>query len=118
MGIFYEAPSWKHEDYWAFLILQRIMGDYVPSRDSIINHPHLQYNHLHTYLGEIEDLGKHECLYVPYKDTGLFGHYASSTDMSAFWAPAGCLKATRRATSYVMDCELFRARNKLYHELM
>lgn len=39
MGIFYEAPSSKHEDYWAFLILQRIMGNYEPAKDAFINHP-------------------------------------------------------------------------------
>lgn len=38
--------------------------------------------------------------------------------MSAFWLPHACLKATRRYTSYVMDSELYRARNKYYNELM
>lgn len=118
MGLFFPAPSWKHPDYFAFLILQRLMGDYDPKRDSLINHARLQYNYLHTWLGENEDVGKHECLYVPYKNSGLIGHYVSCLDLGAHLAAAGCMKAMRRATSYIMEAELYRAKNKIYNELL
>ena len=26
IGVFYDAPSWKHEDFYSFLMLQRMMG--------------------------------------------------------------------------------------------
>ena len=30
IGVFFEAPSWHHEDFWAFLLLQRIFGNFNP----------------------------------------------------------------------------------------
>lgn len=117
-GVFYLAPGWNSEDFYAFQVLQRIMGDYRPARDSIINHPHLQYNYLHTWFGEMEDFGEHDSYYLPYSDVGLFGHYTSTLDLSGFFAPQSCLKATRKATNYVMESEKFRARNRYYNELL
>ena len=117
-GVFYLAPSWNSEDYFAFQVLQRIMGNYRPPRDSIINHPHLQYNYLHKWFGEMEDFGEHDSYYLAYSDVGLFGHYASTLDLSGFFAPHACLKATKRATNYVMESEKFRARNRYYNELL
>ena len=117
-GVFYQAPSWNNEDFYAFQVLQRIMGDYRPQRDSIINHPHLQYNFLHTWFGEMEDFGEHDSYYFPYSDVGLFGHYTSTLDLSGFFAPSSCLKATRRATNIIMESEKYRARNRYYNELL
>lgn len=117
-GVFYFAPSWNNEDFYAFQILKRIMGDYRPPRDSIINHPHLQYNYLHKWFGEIEDFGEHDSYYIPYSDVGLFGHYASTLDLSGFLAPEAALKAMRRATNYVMEAEKYRARNRYYNDLL
>jgi hypothetical protein len=28
VGVFYDAPSWKHEDFYAFLLLQRMFGSF------------------------------------------------------------------------------------------
>ena len=28
LGVFYDAPSWKDEDFYAFLLLQRIFGNF------------------------------------------------------------------------------------------
>ena len=28
VGVFYDAPSWKDEDFYSFLLLQRMMGSY------------------------------------------------------------------------------------------
>ena len=117
-GVFFLAPSYAHGDYFAFMMLKRLMGDYCPKRDGIINHPRLQYNWLHTWLGEIEDIIEHQSIYLPYRDVALFGHYVSCLDLGAHMAPMAVMKASRRATSYIMDLELYRARNKLYHDLL
>jgi processing peptidase subunit beta len=117
-GVFFQAPSFAHEDYFAFMMLKRLMGDYNPKRDGIINHPRLQYNWLHTWLGEIEDIIEHQSMYWAYKDVALFGHYVSCLDLGAHMAPMAVMKASRRATSYIMDSELYRSRNKLYNDLL
>jgi hypothetical protein len=28
VGVFYEAPHWKHPDFYSFLLLQRMFGSY------------------------------------------------------------------------------------------
>jgi predicted Zn-dependent peptidase len=28
LGVFFDAPSWKDEDFYAFLLLQRLFGNY------------------------------------------------------------------------------------------
>ena len=117
-GIFLQAPGWNHEDYYAFQVLKRLMGDFDPKRDGIINHARLQYNFLHGWLGECEDVIAHEAMYFAYKDIALFGHYISCLDLGAHLAPVSVLKANRRATSYIMDSELYRSRNRYYNELL
>lgn len=117
-GVFYRAPGWKDEDSFAFVMLKRLMGDYVPERDMRINHPQLQYNHLHNYLGEMEDICAHETPYYLYSDTGLIGGYCSTLDVSAFLTPIAILKSMRKLTSWVSDAELYRARNKCYNVLL
>ena len=96
-------------------MLKRLLGDYVPARDSIINNPHLQYNYLHTWFGEIEDFGGHDTSYFSYSDAGLLGHYAMSLDLSGFYTPVAVLKSTRLYTCRIFESELYRARNKYYN---
>lgn len=28
VGVFYDAPDWKHEDYYTFMLLERMIGHY------------------------------------------------------------------------------------------
>jgi predicted Zn-dependent peptidase len=117
-GVFYNAPSWNDEDFFSFQILRRLFDNFVPERDSIINHPHLQYNHLYKFLGEMEDMCEHSSHYFSYSDCGLFGNYGSTIDVSSFLIPVAFLKCVRRATSYVSDAEMYRSRNKYYNQLL
>ena len=34
IGVFYDAPGWKHKDFYAFLLLQRMMGSYEINQHS------------------------------------------------------------------------------------
>lgn len=117
-GIGVLAPGWNNEDFFAFQLLQRLLGDYVPERDSIINHPHLQYNYIHRFFGEMEDFGGHQARYFPLSDVGLFTNYAFSLDMGSIWLPRSILNAQKRYTNIVMESEMYRARNTLYNDLL
>jgi len=100
------------------MVLKELMGDYVPERDMRINHPQLQYNHLHNFLGEMEDICAHDTPYYAYSDVGLIGGYSSTLDVSAFMTPISILKTFRKLTSWVSDAELYRSRNKVYNNLL
>lgn len=34
IGVFYDAPSWKDEDFYGFLLLQRMIGSYEINQNS------------------------------------------------------------------------------------
>ena len=34
VGVFYDAPSWKHKDFYSFLLLQRMFGNYSIDRNT------------------------------------------------------------------------------------
>jgi processing peptidase subunit beta len=118
VGIGVLAPGWNQEDFFAFQLLQRLMGEYIPERDSVINHPHLQYNYIHRYFGEMEDFGGHQARYFPLSDVGLFTNYAFTMDLGSIWLPRAILTTQKHYTKYVMESEMYRARNRLYNDLL
>lgn len=78
LGVFYDAPSWADPDFYAFLLLQRIFGNYSMEflHESLVDVNH-QYNLMHDYLREIPELQRYDSVYSPYSDCGIFGHYFS-----------------------------------------
>lgn len=115
LGVFYEAPSWKHEDYWAFLLLQRIM-EHDPSNPIKTSHPYKHYNYLNRWFGEMNDINKQECLYIPYRDTGLFGHYATGEYINSLIKPT--VQKNIDFIEELSEEEIQRAKNKVYNELL
>jgi len=52
IGVFYDAPSARDEDYYAFLLLQNMFGEYRIDRHAEhLNDVHKQYNSLHALIG-------------------------------------------------------------------
>ena len=63
IGVFYDAPSWKHEDFYSFLMLQRMIGSYeINTHSTHLNDVQKQYNAMHTLLGDLVDVTRAECL--------------------------------------------------------
>ena len=83
VGVFYEAPSWYHEDYYAFLLLERIIGSYSMDRNgpAHLNDPSKQYSTLHGYLGSLPDVQRAQAIFSPYRDCGLFGTYLHGNEV-------------------------------------
>jgi len=76
VGIFYDAPHWMHQDYYAFLIIERIFGAFSVERNAEhLNDVSKQYNSLHAMLAEMVDVTKHQAIYSPYADAAIFGNY-------------------------------------------
>lgn len=85
VGVFYDAPSWHHEDYYAFLLLERILGSYSLDRNGPghLNDPGKQYSMFEGYLSSLADVTKGNAIYSPYKDCGLFGTYIYGNEVFA-----------------------------------
>jgi len=77
-----------------------------------------QYNSHHVNLGDLPDVTKAECVYAPYKDCGIWGNYYFGNEVFTRQMNfMGLTTPTNRATG-INEVEVFRARNKLYNELM
>ena len=76
VGVFYDAPGVKHQDYWGFQLLQRMFGDYrIDKHAGHINFSQKQYNSMHTVLIELPDVTRSRCHHLAYSDAGLFGNW-------------------------------------------
>mmetsp|Transcript_42296 Transcript_42296/g.64860 ORF Transcript_42296/g.64860 Transcript_42296/m.64860 type:complete len:284 (-) Transcript_42296:268-1119(-) len=119
VGVFYNAPPWGHPDFYAFLLLQRIFGNY--SQDLLhesLNDVMGQHNMMHDFVKRVPDLERYDCIYSPYSDSAIFGHYfagspAFTEEMSYIGGIIGSVFA-----NYLSDSDVTRAKYKLYHELL
>ena len=77
IGVFYDAPHWSHEDYYAFMLLERIIGSYQMNRNgnSHLNDVTKQYSMFEAWCGMLPDVTRGQAIYSPYRDCGLFGTF-------------------------------------------
>lgn len=120
VGVFYEAPSWTHEDHYSFLLFQRLLGEYEQSKHTgqHLNHPSRQYNGYHSFLGNLPDITLHKSIYTPYSDTGLFGSYLHGNEVHGYQMLYSSQIFASEYANTLNQVEVFRAKNKLYNELL
>ena len=76
LGVFYDAPSWKDPDFFAFLLLQRVFGNFTSGLYAeALQDLHYQQNLMHDFCIQIPDLEQYDAIFSPYSDCGIFGHY-------------------------------------------
>jgi len=76
VGVFYDAPGLKDEDYVSFLLLKHMFGSYrIDQHAEHLNDTHKQYNSMHALLGALPDVTRADSHYLAYSDCGLFGNY-------------------------------------------
>jgi len=57
IGVFYDAPTWHDKDFYAFLLLQRIFGNYsIDKNAEHLNDVKKQYNSMQALLGDLVDV--------------------------------------------------------------
>ena len=119
IGVFYDAPSWKHEDFYAFLMLQRMIGQYeINQHATHLNDMQKQYNAMHTVLGDLPDVTRAECLYSPYSDCGIFGNWLFGNEIFTRQMNWCGVAVPTFYSEFIGEHEVVRARNVLWNELM
>ena len=119
IGVFYDAPSWKHADFYSFLMLQRMIGSYeINTHSTHLNDVQKQYNAMHTLLGDLVDVTRAECLYSPYSDCGIFGNWLFGNEIFTRQMNWCGVAVPTFYADYINDVEVVRARNVLWNELM
>jgi processing peptidase subunit beta len=119
VGVFYDAPSRKDEDYYAFLLLKHMFGSYrIDQHAAHLNDPHKQYNSMHSLLGYLPDVTRADCFYFAYSDAGLFGNYFFGNEIFVRQMNycGVCLPTTY--SHFVNDVEVIRGRMNLFNKLL
>lgn len=119
VGVFYDAPSIKHPDYYSFLLLQNMFGNFrIDKNAEHLNDVKKQYNSMHALLGDLPDVTRQESLYYAYSDSGMWGNYLYGNEVftRAMNYCGVCLPTIY--AHYLNDVEVFRGRNSLYNKLM
>jgi processing peptidase subunit beta len=119
VGVFYDAPSVKDPDYYAFKLLQNMFGDYrIDKHAGHLNDVKKQYNSMHAMLGDLPDVTLAESLYYAYSDCGIFGNYFFGNEVfTRQMNYCGVCLPTIYA-HFLNDVEVFRGRNRLYNKLL
>jgi processing peptidase subunit beta len=119
VGVFYDAPSVNHEDYYSFQLMKHMIGDYdIQKNAEHLNDTQKQYNATQGVLGELPDVTRQTCIYNAYSDCGLWGSYFFGNEVfvrQMNWV--GCAVPTNYG-DYVNEVEVVRARNAYWNELM
>jgi len=120
VGVFFNAPTYTSEDYWAFRLLNNVLGEYNEAlhTGANLNSPERQYNKLHALLGQNPDISIHKSFYMPGSDNALFGSYLHGNEV---YGAQMCLVSQMVASEYsyhIDQSEVFRARAVCFNELL
>lgn len=77
-----------------------------------------QYNSMHAMIGDLPDVTKHESMYLPFSDSGLFGHYFFGNEVFTRQMNYSGMVLNTIYGHYLNDVEVYRGRNSLFNELL
>ena len=119
VGVFYDAPSIRDPDYFGFMLLKHMFGDYrIDKHAAHLNDTDKQYNAMHALIGDLPDVTKANCHYLAYSDCGIFGNYFFGNEVFTRQMNYCGVNLPTVYADYVNDVEVFRGRNHLYNTLL
>lgn len=119
VGVFYDAPGIKDPDYYAFKLMQHMIGQYRIDRHGVhLNHTDKQYNGMHSLLGELVDVTLADCEYLAYSDCGLWGNYFFGNEVFSRSMNYCGITVPTTWSEWCTEVEVVRGRNSLWTQLM
>lgn len=119
VGVFFDAPSAKDEDYYAFRLLQAIIGTFRFDKNvEHLNDMHKQYNSMHAMLGNLVDVTRADCHYFAYSDCGIFGNYFFGNEVFTRQMNFCGVHMPTVYAHYLNDVEVIRGRASLFNDLL
>lgn len=116
VGVFYDAPGVKHEDYYAFLLMKNMFGNYrIDQHAEHLNDCHKQYNSMHALLGNLPDVTRADSHYMAYSDCGLFGNYFFGNEIFTRQMNYCGVCLPTIWSHHLNDVEVIRGRNNMYN---
>jgi len=119
VGVFYDAPTIKDADYYAFLLLRDMFGRYrLDEHAEHLNDVKKQYNSMHAMLGDLVDVTRSDALYLAYSDCALFGNYFFGNEVFTKQMNYCGVCLPTIYSHFLNDVEVYRGRNHLYNSLL
>jgi processing peptidase subunit beta len=119
VGIFYDAPSVRDEDYYSFKMFQHMFGSYrIDQNAEHLNDCQKQYNSMHAMLGNLVDVTRADCHYFAYSDCGLFGNYFFGNEVFTRQMNFTGVHLPTIYAHYLNDVEVIRGRAHLFNTLL
>ena len=119
IGVFFDAPSVNHEDYYQFELLKHMIGDYeIGKHAEHLNDVGKQYNATHSLLGDLPDVTKQSSHYFAYSDCGIWGSYLFGNEIFVRQMNWVGLAAPVHYGEYVTEAGVVRGRNAMWNGLM
>lgn len=119
VGIFYDAPSAKDEDFYAFKVLQHMFGSYrIDQNAEHLNDVLKQYNSMHALVGNLPDVTRADSHYFAYSDCGMFGNYFFGNEVFTRQMNYCGVCLPTIYSHYLNEVEVIRGRNNMYNKMM
>ena len=119
VGVFFDAPGRKDPDYYAFLLMQHMIGNYrIDKHTEHCNDTLKQYNGMHVMLGDLVDVTLADCEYKAYSDCGLWGNYIFGNEVFTRNMNFTGVHIPVNWGEFVNEVEVVRGRNSLWNSLM
>ena len=119
VGVFFDAPGRKDPDYYAFLLMQHMIGTYrIDKNTEHCNTPIKQYNGMHVMLGDLVDVTLADCEYKAYSDCGIWGNYLFGNEVFTRNMNYTGVHIPVTWGDFVNEVEVVRGRNSLWNSLM
>lgn len=118
-GVFYDAPSATHPDYYSFLLMQHMIGEYrIDKHAEHLNDVKKQYNNMHTMLGDLVDVTMGDAEYFAYSDCGVWGNYFFGNEVFTRQMNYCGVIIPTQWSHFLSDVEVYRGRASLFNKLM
>lgn len=119
VGVFFNAPGLKDQDYYAFRLMQHMIGSYRIDKNGMhLNHADKQYNGMHSLLGDLVDVTVADCEYKAYSDCGLWGNYIFGNEVFTRSMNYSGITVPCTWADMCVEVEVVRGRNSLWNSLM
>lgn len=119
VGVFFDAPGRKDPDYYAFLLMQHMIGTYrIDKNAEHCNNVLKQYNGMHVMLGDLVDVTLADCEYKAYSDCGIWGNYLFGNEVFTRNMNFTGVHYPCNWADFVNEVEIVRGRNALWNSLM
>ena len=117
IGVMWKAPSFGDSEYFAFLIIQRLIGDYEVQKFRY-SETKIALSDVSYFLSNNEKINKFKSGFMPYRSSGLFGCYIEGNETECAEMVTFVIAFLHDLKYNIRDEDVAKVRSNLFSELM